>query len=133
MLLKNSRESSEQLLQDYRSSLQRARQLPLSSFLYGYDVVGRMHDREEANQDILRTFFIDLQKAYCCLGNISLCEAQNRLCVPLEMITVIRQFHDRIRNRVHIGGGGRSRWFKVSHCLQYGRGLSPIAGVLYIV
>ena len=70
--------------------------------------------------------FIDLQKAYDTVDRTLLWQVLTRIGVPLQMIAVIRQFHDGMRACVRLDDGVCSDWFEVEQGLRQGCVLSPL-------
>ena len=70
--------------------------------------------------------FIDLQKAYNTADRTLLWQVLTRIGVPLQMIAVIRQFHNGMRAYVRPDDGVCSDWFEVEQGLRQGCVLSPL-------
>ena len=70
--------------------------------------------------------FIDLQKAYDSVDRELLWILLARFGVPEKMLTVIRQFHEGMRARVHTDDGEHSEWFDVTRGLPQGCVLSQL-------
>ena len=62
--------------------------------------------------------FIDLQKAYDSVDRKPLWQVLPRFGVPQQMIEVIRQLHDGMRERVRSDDGRCSGWFEVAQGLR---------------
>ena len=69
-------------------------------------------------------FLIDLQKTHGTVGRILLWQVLIRIGVPLQMIAVIQQFHDRMRTRLRPDDGVCSDWLEVKQELWQGCVLS---------
>ena len=68
--------------------------------------------------------FIDLQKAHDSFDRTLLWWVLARFGVPPQMIEVIRQFHDGMRECVRNDDGRCSEWFQVAQGLRQGSVLS---------
>ena len=58
--------------------------------------------------------FIDLQKAYDSVDRDMLRVVLARFGVPEKMLSIIRQFHERMRARVRTDDGEHSEWLDVT-------------------
>ena len=70
--------------------------------------------------------FIDLQKAYDSVDRELLWVVLARFGVPEKMLTVIRQFHEGMRDLERTYDGEYSEWFDVTQGLRQGCVLSPL-------
>ena len=87
----------------------------------------------------LFTCFVDLQKAYDTVDFTILWQVLTRIGVPPQMIAVIQQLHDGMRDYVRPDDDVCSDWFEVKQELRQGCMLSPLlfniffAAVLIVV
>ena len=70
--------------------------------------------------------FIDLTKAYDSIDRTLLWTVLARFGVPQNMVSVIRQIHDGMRERVRLDDRVCSRWFAVEQGLRQGCVLAPL-------
>ena len=70
--------------------------------------------------------FIDLQKPYNTVDRTLLWQVLTRIGVPVQMITVIQQFHDGMRACVRSDDGVCSDWFDAEQALRQGYVQSPL-------
>ena len=89
-------------------------------------VVRRLQELGRARKIPLYMCFIDLQKAYDCVDRELLWVVLARFGVPEKILTVIRQFHEGMRARVHADDGEHSEWFDVTQGLRQGCVLSSL-------
>ena len=70
--------------------------------------------------------FIDLTKAYDSVDRTILRTVLARFCVPQNMTSAVRQFHDGMRACVRLDDRACSRWFPVEQGLRQGCVLAPL-------
>ena len=80
----------------------------------------RLQELERQRKIPLFIWFVNLQKAYDSVDRELLWKVLAREGVPENMIAVIRQFHDGMRNRVRMDDGELSDWFQVTQGRQQG-------------
>ena len=89
-------------------------------------VVRRLQELGRARIIPLHMCFIDLQKAYDCVDRELLWVVLARFGEPEKMMTIIRQFHERMRDHVRTDDGEQSEWFGATQGLRQGCVLSPL-------
>ena len=77
-------------------------------------------------------YFIDIQRPVTVDRNL-LWRVLSRLGVPPQMITVIREFHDRMKACVRSSDGTCSKPFEVNRGLRQGCVLSPPLFNIFII
>ena len=89
-------------------------------------VIRRLQELARKKRIPLYVCFIDLTKAYDSVDRTLLWTVLARFGVPLQMISVIRQFHDGMRACVRLDDGVCSGWFAVEQGLRQGCVLAPL-------
>ena len=89
-------------------------------------VIRRLQEMARKKRIPLYVCFIDLTKAYDSVDRTLLWTVLARLCVPQNMISVIRQFHYGMRACVRLDDRMCSRWFAVEQGLCQGCVLAPL-------
>ena len=74
-------------------------------------VIRRLQELARKKRIPLYVRFIDLTKAYDSVDRTLLWKVLTRFGVPLQIISVIRQFRDGIRACVRLDDGQCSDWF----------------------
>ena len=89
-------------------------------------VICRLQELARKKRILLYVCFIDLTKAYDSVDRALLWTVLARFGVPLNMISVIRQFHDGMRAYVRLDDRVCSEWFAVEQGLRQGCVLAPL-------
>ena len=89
-------------------------------------VIHRLQELARKNRIPLYVCFIDLTKAYDSVDRTLLSRVLARFGVRQNMILVIRQFHDGMRECVRLDDRVCSRWFAVEQGLRQGYVLAPL-------
>ena len=76
-------------------------------------VIRRLQELARKKRIPLYARFIDLTKAYDFIDRTLLWKVLTRFGVPLQIISVIHQFHDGMRTCVRLDDGQCSNWFPV--------------------
>ena len=83
-------------------------------------VVRRLQELGRKEGVTLFLCFMDIQKTYGSVDRNLLWQVLSRLGVPPQMITVIREFHDRMKACVRSSDGTCSKPFDVNQGLRKG-------------
>ena len=89
-------------------------------------VIRRLQELARKKRTPLFVCFIDLTKAYDSVDQALLWAVLARFGVPLNMISVIRQFHDGMRACLRLDDRVCSRWFAVEQGLRQRCVLAPL-------
>ena len=89
-------------------------------------VIRRLQELARNKQIPLYACFIDFTKAYDSVDRTLLWKVLTLFGVPLQMISVIRQFHDGMRACVGLDDGQCSDWFPVEKGLRQGCVIAPL-------
>ena len=88
-------------------------------------VIRRLQELARKKRIPLYACFIELTKAYDPVDRTLLWKVLTRFAVPLQMISVIRQFHDGMRACVRLDDGQCSDWFPWNRVFAKGACLRP--------